>query len=216
MVRNMFKDNNKKPEQLKWRRSNVFVVNFENISHLFLVFVLLTFEKKMLAGLLQFSDTFFYNLLYFLPSTRPLTVFIKNSILEVQLDCEYTSNIRSQNFDSRPNSDHNSRTKMMLAWNFDQKLYIKQELSQCQKRLTVTSFDIIFDSRDFEHSGGRIPVEYSLFFCISRNFLSKTAYKSQKSYGTYLPLLWSYQLDLANICYFYWKKMLQWAKPSHN
>ena len=111
MVRNMFKDNNKKPEQLKWRRSNVFVVNFENISHLFLVFVLLTFEKKMLAGLLQFSDTFFYNLLHFLPSTRPLTVFIKNSILEVQLDCEYTSNIRSQNFDSRPNSDHNSRTK---------------------------------------------------------------------------------------------------------
>ena len=41
----MFKDNNKKPEQLKWRRSNVFVVNFENISHLFLVFVLLTLKK---------------------------------------------------------------------------------------------------------------------------------------------------------------------------
>ena len=33
-----------------WRPSGVFIVNFEHISHLFLVFLLLTLTKKMLAG----------------------------------------------------------------------------------------------------------------------------------------------------------------------
>ena len=32
-------------------RSSVFIVNFEDISHLFLVFLLLTFSKKILAGI---------------------------------------------------------------------------------------------------------------------------------------------------------------------
>ena len=32
----------KTPEQRQWRRSGVFIVNFENISHLVLVFLLLT------------------------------------------------------------------------------------------------------------------------------------------------------------------------------
>ena len=42
-VRNMFKFNREKtPEQSQWRRSGVFIVNFEHISHLFLVFFLLT------------------------------------------------------------------------------------------------------------------------------------------------------------------------------
>ena len=36
----------KTPER---RRSGVFIVNFEHISHLFLVFLLLTLNKKMLA-----------------------------------------------------------------------------------------------------------------------------------------------------------------------
>ena len=40
----------KTPEQRQQRCSGVFIVNFEHISHLFLVFLLLTFDKKMLAG----------------------------------------------------------------------------------------------------------------------------------------------------------------------
>ena len=39
----------KTPEQRRWRRSGVFIVNFENISHLFLLFLLLTLNKQMLA-----------------------------------------------------------------------------------------------------------------------------------------------------------------------
>ena len=33
-----------------WRRSGVFIVNFEHISHLFLMFLLLTSKKYMSAG----------------------------------------------------------------------------------------------------------------------------------------------------------------------
>ena len=40
----------KTPERCQWRRSGVLIVNFENISHLFLVFLLLNLNKKMLAG----------------------------------------------------------------------------------------------------------------------------------------------------------------------
>ena len=40
-VWNMFKINNKNTmEQRQWRRSGVFIVSFEHISHLFLVFSL--------------------------------------------------------------------------------------------------------------------------------------------------------------------------------
>ena len=35
----------KTPEQLHWRRSGVFIVNFEHISHLVLVFLLLTLTR---------------------------------------------------------------------------------------------------------------------------------------------------------------------------
>ena len=52
----MFKINNEIPEQCQWRRSGVFIVNFEHIphlfivnfeyiSHLFLVFLLLNMNK---------------------------------------------------------------------------------------------------------------------------------------------------------------------------
>ena len=40
----------KTPERRQWRRSGVFAVNFEHISNLFLVFLLLTLNKYMLAG----------------------------------------------------------------------------------------------------------------------------------------------------------------------
>ena len=50
---NMFKVNNKdnSTTQLTSRRSGVFLVNFEDISHLVLVFLLLTLNMLMWAGM---------------------------------------------------------------------------------------------------------------------------------------------------------------------
>ena len=41
----MFKINNKVPEQRQWRSSDIFIVNFEHISHLVLLFLLLTLSR---------------------------------------------------------------------------------------------------------------------------------------------------------------------------
>ena len=41
----------KTSEQRHWRGSGVFIVNFEHILHLFQVFLLLTLNKQMLAGI---------------------------------------------------------------------------------------------------------------------------------------------------------------------
>ena len=41
----------KTPEQCQWRRSSVFTVNLEHMSHLVLVFLLLTLSSEMPAGL---------------------------------------------------------------------------------------------------------------------------------------------------------------------
>ena len=41
----MFKVNNKTPERRQWRRSGVFIVNLEHISHLSLGLLLLTLSK---------------------------------------------------------------------------------------------------------------------------------------------------------------------------
>ena len=41
----MLKVNNKTPEQRHWRRSYVFIVNFEHISHLFLCVFIVDFEQ---------------------------------------------------------------------------------------------------------------------------------------------------------------------------
>ena len=40
----------KTPERSQARRFGVFIVNFEYISHLFLVFLLMTLNKQMLVG----------------------------------------------------------------------------------------------------------------------------------------------------------------------
>ena len=40
----------KATEQRQWRRSGVFIVNFEQISHLILVFLLLTLSRKFRLG----------------------------------------------------------------------------------------------------------------------------------------------------------------------
>ena len=42
----------KTPERRQWRRSGVFIVNFKRISHLVLVFLLLTLNMQLPAGLL--------------------------------------------------------------------------------------------------------------------------------------------------------------------
>ena len=45
-IRSMFKVNNKKTRMTSaWRRPGVFIVNFEHVSHLFLVFLVLTWNK---------------------------------------------------------------------------------------------------------------------------------------------------------------------------
>ena len=42
-----------------WRRSGVFIVNFEHITHIVLVFILLTFSRLMPAGkIVQNEKTF--------------------------------------------------------------------------------------------------------------------------------------------------------------
>ena len=40
----------KTPERRQWCRSGIFIVNFEHISHLVLVFLLLTLSRQMRAG----------------------------------------------------------------------------------------------------------------------------------------------------------------------
>ena len=47
------------PEQRQWRRSGIFIVNFEHISQLALVFLLLTLSRQMPAGYnLFFTEPF--------------------------------------------------------------------------------------------------------------------------------------------------------------
>ena len=45
----------KTPERRHWRRFGVFIVNNEHISHLFLVFLLLTLNNYMLAGIIFYE-----------------------------------------------------------------------------------------------------------------------------------------------------------------
>ena len=52
-MRNMSRVNNKNTRTTL--RSDIFIVNSEQISHLFLVFLLLTLSKQMLAGLKLFK-----------------------------------------------------------------------------------------------------------------------------------------------------------------
>ena len=46
------------PEQRQWRRSGVFIVNFERILHLGLVFLLLTSSRQMTAGKWLLNELF--------------------------------------------------------------------------------------------------------------------------------------------------------------
>ena len=46
----MFKVNKKVPERFQGCRSGVFIVNFEHIAHLVLLFLLLTLNMQLPAG----------------------------------------------------------------------------------------------------------------------------------------------------------------------
>ena len=63
----MFKFKNKDTrERLQWRRSGVFIVNFEHISHFVLVFLMLTLSKQMPAvKLLVFNGIVYCDMKYF-------------------------------------------------------------------------------------------------------------------------------------------------------
>ena len=54
----------KTPERRQWRRSGVFIVNFEHISHLVLVFLLLPLSRQIPAGKYEkrTSSSFWVNL----------------------------------------------------------------------------------------------------------------------------------------------------------
>ena len=53
----------KTPERRRWRRSDVFNVNFEHVSRFFLVFILFTLNKQILAGYFRNSFSFFSHIL---------------------------------------------------------------------------------------------------------------------------------------------------------
>ena len=52
----MFKVNNKDTRTTPWRRSGIFIVNFEHISHLVLVFLLLTLSRKIAGWVVPFLE----------------------------------------------------------------------------------------------------------------------------------------------------------------
>ena len=59
----LFKVNKKTPEKCQCRRSSDFVVDFEQISHIFLVFPLLNLSRWMVAGLSEIYGHKAYNLI---------------------------------------------------------------------------------------------------------------------------------------------------------
>ena len=73
LVRNCKKSMKETPEQCvksvqicQWRRSDVFIVYFEQISHIVLVFLLLTFNKQMPAGKANANNTLKFMYSYFI------------------------------------------------------------------------------------------------------------------------------------------------------
>ena len=69
----------KTPERRHWRRSGVFIVNFEHISYLVLVFLLLTLSRQMPTGL-------FINL--FIPLIELKNIHEKHQVKEHTCKCK--------------------------------------------------------------------------------------------------------------------------------
>ena len=89
----------KTPEQCHWRRNVVFIINFEHISHLVLVFLLLTFEQAI-SGWVTDGKNFRYLgvirggsrtaaiskmelFVIIVNDWKPLTIITKSSIFDV-------------------------------------------------------------------------------------------------------------------------------------
>ena len=73
-----------------WCRSGEYIANFEHISHLFLVFLLLTLCKEMLTGMLQLDNH------VVLHGCVPLQLFSGMSILLTVCRCYLLCNLSSQ------------------------------------------------------------------------------------------------------------------------
>ena len=75
----MFKVNNKTARTTPWRRSGVFIVNFEHISPLFLVFLLLILNMQMPAGSNSFIPHITFIWAYFTKSRNLKKLLKKNN-----------------------------------------------------------------------------------------------------------------------------------------
>ena len=86
----------KTPERRQWCRSVVFIVNFEHISNLFLVFLLLTLNMQLLAGNYfqetSISDIWHWQplkLFRFLEMLFRIYKFFINPVMRAVLQCEF-------------------------------------------------------------------------------------------------------------------------------
>ena len=67
----------KAPERRQWRRSGVFIINFEHISHLVLVFLLLTLRSQMPTGLIYHGNLPKHNQFKFWARIREIIQIIR-------------------------------------------------------------------------------------------------------------------------------------------
>ena len=93
-----------------WRRSGVFIVNFEHVSHLFLVFLLLTFNKKMLAGLRFTSHVQCHRLIF----TVNYNWFV---VVILQLNCYHSWNIFANYLATPYSHNYSFSTSLQIAPN---------------------------------------------------------------------------------------------------
>ena len=87
----------KTPERRQWRRSGIFIVNFEHISQLVLVFLLLTLNRWMSTGALPFTFLFFWFLLCKRFCLSLCTVFFSWAQARIRW---YRGDLRGNNFSS--------------------------------------------------------------------------------------------------------------------
>ena len=84
----------KTPERCHWRRSGVFIVNFEHISHLFLVFLLLTLSRLMSAG--KQENVVFYFFEINILQNWPIKIFTESLLQIIRSNKTYEGSILSR------------------------------------------------------------------------------------------------------------------------
>ena len=122
----MFKANNKKPGRRYWCRSGVVIINFEHVSHLFLVFLLLTLNKHMLAEIMQ--HVILITLLTF-------SIFRKTSM--TSLWCFYLTPFFSV---FNVNFEQVNASRVRVTSKDFKKVLLSQNLSQHQKTIKTTDY----------------------------------------------------------------------------